>query len=159
MTQHNPDLGTREDITRFVDRFYTRVRADGVLGPIFDDIAQVDWTTHLPRMYDFWESVLFGKALFKGDPLTVHQTVGALIPLTPDIFDRWIALFHATVDELFEGAMADETKVRALRIADVLQHFLEHGRPPNPRPDSSAKVGLFVRPRQGIAHSDHRELQ
>jgi hypothetical protein len=37
-------------------------------------------------------------------------------------FDRGIALFHATVDDLFAGAMADHAKLSAARIAAVLQH-------------------------------------
>lgn len=56
------DLTDRADIVRLVDAFYGRVRADAILSPIFDGIARVDWTLHLPKMYDFWESVLFGRA-------------------------------------------------------------------------------------------------
>lgn len=116
------DITSRADIVRLVDRFYDRVRADDLLGPIFDDVAKVDWTTHLPRMYDFWEAVLFGTATFKGNPLGVHQQVAALTPLTTRAFERWIALFHSTVDDLFEGACANDACVRAERIATVM-HF------------------------------------
>ena len=57
------DIESREDIIAFVNRFYNKVEADPVIGYIFTDIAKVNWDHHLPRMYDFWESVLFGKAL------------------------------------------------------------------------------------------------
>src|SRR5690348_8516075 len=96
-----PDLASRSEIIRLVDAFYDRVRDDDVLGPIFNDIAQVDWAAHLPRMYDFWESVLFGEAVFKGNPLAVYISLAERTPLTSVQFDRWLALFGATVDQLF----------------------------------------------------------
>src|SRR5437763_16511738 len=67
------DITDRRDVACLVNVFYDRVRDDDLLGPIFDDIAHVDWATHLPRMYDFWESVLFARATFKGAPLVVHR--------------------------------------------------------------------------------------
>jgi hemoglobin len=100
------------------------VRRDPLLGPIFDDVARVDWSTHLPRMYDFWETVLFGRATFKGNPLLVHRDLSRLTPLTRREFDHWVALFHDTVDELFSGAGAEYAKLRASRIAENLQRHL-----------------------------------
>jgi hemoglobin len=69
------DITDRGDVACLVNVFYDRVRADDMLGPIFDDIAHVDWPTHLPLMYDFWESVLFGTATSKGAPsrCTAHS--------------------------------------------------------------------------------------
>lgn len=119
-----PDIATRADIVRLVDSFYRLVREDEVLGPIFDDVAQVDWAAHLPKMYDFWEAVLFGRATFKGNPLAVHLALAQKTPLTSHEFDRWVALFHATVEELFEGEVADMARLRAIRIAATMQHHL-----------------------------------
>ena len=50
-----PDLETREDIDCQVADFYTRVRADELLAPVFNDIAAVDWDAHAPKIADFWE--------------------------------------------------------------------------------------------------------
>jgi hemoglobin len=118
------DIQTRNDIVLLVDRFYDRVRADPILGPIFDDVARVDWSQHLPRMYGFWETVLFGAACFKGNPLAVHQQLATLTPLTREAFERWLSLFHQTVDELFDGAMAEEAKMRSARIAAVMHYHV-----------------------------------
>jgi hemoglobin len=120
-----PDLASRSEIIRLVDAFYDRVREDDLLGPIFNDVARVDWTAHLPRMYDFWESVLFGEAVFKGNPLAVHIGLADRTPLTSVHFERWLAIFGATVDELFEGPVANEAKARAARIAQVLQYHTD----------------------------------
>ena len=118
------DISSRDDIITLVDGFYARVREDDVLGPIFNDIARVDWAAHLPKMYDFWESVLFGSAQFKGNPLAVHRALATRAPMTDTAFGRWVVLFHATVDERFRGAMAAEAKMRAVRIAMTMQYHI-----------------------------------
>ena len=43
------DLEGRAEIEQLVNRFYTRVRADEVLGFIFDEVAKTNWDTHLPK--------------------------------------------------------------------------------------------------------------
>ena len=75
MQQQRFDITDRRDVACLVNVFYDRVRDDRLLGPIFDDVAHVDWATHLPRMYDFWESVLFGTSTFK----LSHSRVAAMI--------------------------------------------------------------------------------
>jgi hemoglobin len=124
MTADHPDIMSRDDIVDLVDAFYDRVRSDGILGPIFDEVARVDWAGHLPKMYAFWDAVLFGSAGFKGNPLGAHLQLAQLTPLGSREFGRWIELFHATVDALFSGPMADEAKARASRIAIVMQHHI-----------------------------------
>ena len=119
-----PELRSRDDIVRLVDRFYERVQADAILGPIFNDIARVDWAAHLPRMYDFWEAVLFGTTQFKGNPLAVHRSLAARAPMNEVAFGRWVDLFHGTVDELFDGFAAHEAKARAVRIATTMQYHI-----------------------------------
>ena len=123
------DISDRRDIACLVNVFYDRVRDDDLLGPIFDDVAHVDWSTHLPRMYDFWESVLFGTATFKGTPLVVHRALARQTPLTAEAFDRWISLFHTSVDDLFSGTMADHAKDSAIRIAAAMEEHLTIGDP------------------------------
>lgn len=118
------DLTSRADVERLVDAFYDRVRADATLGPIFDDIAQVDWAQHLPRMYDFWETVLFGAPAFKGNPLSVHRALARRAPMTAGEFGQWLRLFETTVDALFAGAGAGAAKQRAAHIATVMQHHI-----------------------------------
>lgn len=118
------DLRSRADIERLVDTFYTRIRVDRRLGPIFNETARVDWPTHLPRMYAFWEAVLFGVAGFKGNPLATHLALAQQTPLTSREFDQWVDLFHQSVDELFAGPMAVEAKQRAVHIAATMQDHL-----------------------------------
>ncbi|MCC7459860.1 MAG: group III truncated hemoglobin [Proteobacteria bacterium] len=101
-----PDIQSREDVIQLIDRFYGKVNHDKILSPYFNEAANVDWETHLPKMYDFWETVLFAKALYRGNPLAKHKVLDAIMKLTPEAFQRWLKLFHGTVDELFEGKIA-----------------------------------------------------
>ena len=127
-----PDITDRTDVVRLVDAFYDRVRGDSLLSPIFDGVAHVDWDVHLPKMYDFWESVLFGKIGFKGNPLVVHRELARRAPLTNMEFDRWLHLFQVSVDALFAGPCAEEAKLRASRIAGVMQHHIAADRERTP---------------------------
>lgn len=122
---HKKDIESREDVVLFVDAFYKKVEADPVVGFIFTEIAKVNWAHHLPKMYDFWESVLFGKALFKGNPMEVHFRLNKEQPLGEKEFDRWKGLFIQTIDELFEGDQADETKKKAASIANLMQYKVQ----------------------------------
>ena len=129
------DIAGRPEVIRLVDRFYETVRADETLGPIFDQIAEVDWESHLPKMYNFWQTVLFREGGYKGDPIVAHANLLSKVELGRDKFDHWLALFKGTVDELFEGAHAEHIKRCAEDMANVI-----HGKIngiPDPRLDPS----------------------
>jgi hemoglobin len=109
------DLFNKDDIRLLVDRFYEKVNDDPLLSPIFNDHAEVDWPEHLPVMYDFWNSLLFGSMEYKGQPFPKHMT----LPVTKEHFERWLQLFTATLEENFNGPKADEALERATNIARV----------------------------------------
>ena len=121
-----PDLQTRADVERLVDHFYAHVRDEPALGPIFNDLANVDWETHLPKMVNFWENILFQTGRYKGGMMWVHLNVNAIVPLKTDLFERWLALFFRSVDELFAGPNADAAKSHALRVAEVMNAKMGH---------------------------------
>lgn len=113
------DLRDASDIARLVEAFYARVRPDPLIGHFFLDL---DWERHLPRIRSFWEMVLLGDRAYTGDPMTVHRALHARIPMERQHFERWLALFEATVTNLFEGPKADEAVQRARSIAAVMAH-------------------------------------
>ncbi|MEP6956235.1 MAG: group III truncated hemoglobin [Chthoniobacterales bacterium] len=109
------DITTTEDVRTLVDSFYDKVGGDELLAPIFNDFARVDWDTHLPTMYRFWESMLFGAGTYEGAPFPKH----AVLPVQREHFVRWLALFVETVNAHFSGPKAEEAKGRAASIADT----------------------------------------
>jgi len=106
--------GTR--IPLMVDSFYDLVRQDSLLGPIFDEAID-DWGVHLPKMYLFWERLLFGTGAYAGNPYAKHE----MLPVDKEHFNRWVDLFVQTVDEHFLGPKAEEAKALARRIAATFQ--------------------------------------
>lgn len=114
------DISNRADIQLLVDTFYNKVKLDETIGYLFNDVAKVNWEQHLPRMYDFWENILFQTGGFKGNPMAAHVQLHQKSPLTAGHFERWQQLFLATVDELFEGEKAGLIKQRARSIATMM---------------------------------------
>ena len=119
-----------KDIKRLVDSFYGKVREDSLIGPIFNGVIQDQWELHLDKMYRFWQTVLLHEHTYSGSPFLPH----AYLPVEQAHFDRWLALFRATLDEFFVGEKADEAKWRAERMAEMfyykIQYYREHGGKP-----------------------------
>ena len=60
------DLDSPEEIAEMVRRFYQDVAQDDLLGPMFNDVAQVDWAEHLPKLAAFWCRALLGLPGYQG---------------------------------------------------------------------------------------------
>lgn len=113
MAEDRTDIRNDDDLKLLVHQFYSRVQEDERLGYIFNDVAQVDWSYHLPRMVDFWSNLIFQTGRYDGKPFRQHLP----LPIKQDDFSRWFGLFTDTVDQLFSGPRADYAKDMALRIA------------------------------------------
>jgi hemoglobin len=113
------DIMLPEDVKTLIDTFYGSVREDEIIGYIFNDIAQVDWPHHLPRMYAFWEFMLLGKDTYQGNPMEPHRNLAQKVQLKVEHFDQWVALFHQAVDSNFAGPVAESAKQRAALIAET----------------------------------------
>jgi hemoglobin len=133
MTAPLPDIASRADIEKLVNAFYERVRDDAELGPIFDEVAQVNWSTHLPKMYDFWETVLFGAGTFRGNPIAAHARLVPLTDMGRAKFEHWLILFRSTVNSLFAGEKAGHIQRAAEDMVNVI--FSKINGVPDPRFD------------------------
>lgn len=119
------DITNRKDIELMVNTFYSKVRSNPVLGFIFDDVAKINWESHLPKMYSFWASILFGEHSFSGNPMQKHIALSKQTEMTDKEFSEWLYLFIETVDELFIGEKANEAKLRAGNIARLMLHNIQ----------------------------------
>jgi hemoglobin len=117
------DIQNKDDIKVLVDAFYAKVNEDELLSPIFNQIAKVNWEAHLPRMYQFWASLLLDANEYRGQPFDKHAEHSDHIHAKH--FDRWILLFNQTIDELFEGEKAKLAKTRAQSIGAIFQYKLD----------------------------------
>ncbi len=107
------DIVSAADVRKLVDEFYGKIQRDGLLNPIFSDVAQVDWAEHLPKMYAFWNGMILGLPGYTGRPFPPHT----VLPVGREHFARWVELFHRTIDEHFAGPGAERAKHAASSIA------------------------------------------
>jgi len=119
------DIANRDDVILLVDTFYSKVRVNPVIGFIFKDVANVNWTHHLPKMYDFWSSILLKDHSYSGNPMKIHIDLSKITPLTEVEFIEWLQIFNATVDELFSGEGADLAKFRARTTAGIMLYKIQ----------------------------------
>ena len=112
-----PAPGLNEDAIReLVHTFYSRVRLDPLIGPVFD--AQIDdWDAHLAKLCDFWSNVVLRTGRYQGRPMQKHLR----LPIEAEHFDRWLALFRATAAEVLPPEAAAIFIDRANRIADAFE--------------------------------------
>ncbi len=119
------ELDTREDVYLLVSSFYTKVRKDNLLGPIFNTAIK-DWDEHLDRLTTFWETSLFMtrklEQKYIGNPMEAHVKVDRdnNHSITELHFGVWLNLWYQTIDELFVGEYADIAKRRARKMGTFL---------------------------------------
>ena len=121
-------LESRNDIEFLVNAFYDKVSKDEKIGFFFNDVAKVDWSHHLPKMYSFWESLLFGEASYKGNPMAMHFPVNEKVAIEKPHFAHWIKLWTETVEENFEGEKAEAAVYKASNIANLMAYKMEVAR-------------------------------
>lgn len=71
-------------------------------------------------MYSFWNTVLFAKADYRGNPFSRH--IGLNIDKVH--FDRWAALFEEVIRASFSGPKADEAILRAIMMRKIFESKL-----------------------------------
>ncbi len=135
------DIATRDDCARLTRAFYAKAMDDHLIGFIFTDIAKLDLEAHLPVITSFWETILLGAQSYRGGAFAKHAQLHAKAPLQAGHFNRWLVLWKTTVDELFEGPVAEQAKAHAERVAGAFHRRL-NGLPEPDAVDSPLLVAL-----------------
>ena len=104
-----------EGLARLVNRFYAAVRADAMIGPLFNDAID-DWPHHLEKLAAFWSSLMLSSGRYKGMPMAAHLKHRARI--TPAMFDRWLVLWSEATEAEMPPAAAQSMQAKAARIAE-----------------------------------------
>jgi len=120
-----------ENLNELVNRFYDRVRHDPELGPVFNGAVE-DWPEHLQTLGAFWSSVMLKSGTYKGNPMAVHIKHASQISMS--MFDRWLALWRETTEEMFAPEDSAQLQDRAQRIAQSLQYGLNFYRSQTAQP-------------------------
>jgi hemoglobin len=119
------DIETRADCERLVRAFYGRALQDDVIGFLFTDVAHLDLEAHVPQITSFWETILLGAQSYRGGAFRPHADLNDKARIKPGHFRRWLALWTATVDELFTGPRAELAKAHAARVARAFSERLQ----------------------------------
>jgi len=119
MNQMRREITDVGDIRRLVDTFYDKASRDELLAPIFQN--RISEKSHLEPLYQYWQMALLEEETDEVIPFPKH----ADLPLTHQHFDRWLSLFHQTIDELFTGPRAEEAKFRAIRMSEVFRYKMQ----------------------------------
>lgn len=102
-------------VAAVVRDFYARVRADDLIGPVFNRIIpEKSWPHHIDLITDFWSSMLLGTGRYMGRPMPKHL---AIPDLTDAHFARWLRLFRDTAETHCPEEVAALFVDRAQRIA------------------------------------------
>ena len=109
---------TEDKIVEMVNTFYAKVKIHPTLGPIFNNIIGAHWDRHLPKMYQFWSSVLNTSGVYSGNPMRVHMQITEKVD--PGNFGQWLTLFQETLNELFSSEDVDFIYGKAASIAQSL---------------------------------------
>ena len=115
------DIRRIEDIRILVFTFYERVKNDDLLSNVINDQTIPNWPDHLALMCEFWQTILLNKEPYKGTPAKKHVDLS----IGNQHFDRWITVFHQTLDDLYSGPVTEEAKFYAHKMAEVFRYKLE----------------------------------
>ncbi|MCB0993745.1 MAG: group III truncated hemoglobin [Acidimicrobiales bacterium] len=112
------DLDTREEIAEFVTRFYREIAQDERFHHYFHTLAAVDWHAHTLELTDFWAGLLLGEPHEPADDvIEAHRWLHDAEPFDQTLFDRWLEILDATLDEGWNGTMTETARRRGHGIA------------------------------------------
>lgn len=130
-------IKSREDINEIIRKFYGQVRDNDILGPIFTKaIPEEEWDFHMEKITDFWDSAVFGSMSFKGNPATSHVNLDQKnnYKITQEHFAIWLNHWNETINENYEGEIAENMKMRARKMAAGLYLGIWHHKPDDLKP-------------------------
>jgi hemoglobin len=112
-----PDIQNLEDIKLFSDIFYQKLLADERIKHYF---VTLDLLHHMPRIYGFWNMILFGDTTYKTNMMEAHISLN----LKKEDFPIWLRHFESSINANFEGEKAEEAISRANAIAMTMRYKL-----------------------------------
>jgi tellurite resistance-related uncharacterized protein/truncated hemoglobin YjbI len=123
------DLDTPAEIFEMVTRQYVDVGQDDLLQPYFNfGPGFIDWRAHIGTVADYWCHVLLYAPGYAIDTIENHRHLHDRAAFTPELFDRWLQIFHDTVDGGWTGPYATTANKRATGMAWAMaQRFLGKG--------------------------------
>ena len=98
--------------------FYEKAVEDDQLAPFFigelgEDLEDQEWIEHIELLADFWLAKILGEDTYYGNFIGAH----AKMPhIKRETYDRWLALFSVTADEVYAPEIAAVFKKKGLQF-------------------------------------------
>jgi len=122
------DISSRKDVAFLVESFYKKLVDDSEIGFFFTEVIPVDFELHLPKMINFWETLLFGAQAYKGNPMIKHFKIDQLEKIEDKHFAEWLRIWSETVRSLFFGEIADKAIDKATSISELMKFKVSQNR-------------------------------
>ena len=148
------DLSSRAAIHDLVVDFYREVVFDDLLGPVFGEVAEVDWSIHIPKLVDYWSRILLDEPGPATSIVGVHRALHQSEPMTSEHCDRWWGLWCASIDSRWSGPYADRARRHAAALmSGMAKHVFGFAWEPSDGGDTALPsaldgIGLAIRPRR-----------
>lgn len=104
------DITTYDDCLLLIENFYDKLLIDDQIAHFFTDLNLEE---HIPKVADFWAFILIDRPGYSNNMMTAH----ARLNLKEKDFERWLELFHETINDLFQGEKATLAIERSKLIA------------------------------------------
>lgn len=124
---------TSEQIDAVMGKFYMRIRAHPVLGPIFKSRV-TEWPEHEAKIGGFWKKAILHEQGYDGNPMMVHMGIPEM---RTEHFDDWLGLF----DEVLAQELPDHSAASFSALAHRIGRGLRIGIADRDRPKDA--VPLF----------------
>jgi hemoglobin len=112
---HSHDDLRESDLEPLLVEFYATVGKDLLLAPYFESL---DMAAHIPRIADFWSTLLFHSGRYTGNAFRPHLEMPGL---RTEHFARWLATLEATLDASYAGPNTERMKFFAHRVGYSMQ--------------------------------------
>ena len=104
------DISTYDDCLLLIEKFYDKLLIDDQIAHFFIELYLKE---HIPKVADFWAFILIDRPGYSNNMMTAH----ARLDLKEKDFERWLDLFHETINDLFDGEKANLAIERSKLIA------------------------------------------
>ena len=99
--------------------FYKKAIVDEEIGSFFvnelgNDLTSEDWIEHIELLADFWLAKLLGENSYIGNFIGAHIK---LPHIKKESFTRWVELFSATADEVYEPNISKLFKKKGVQFS------------------------------------------
>jgi truncated hemoglobin YjbI len=123
------DIETRADCERLVRAFYGRALEDPVIGWLFTDVARLDLESHVPRITNFWETILLGAQSYGGGAFRPHIELKAKAHATrvAGAFESRLRSAEAQPFEFAPGIPADDEPATQAGLPLAKLPISQHG--------------------------------